>query len=161
MNTNKNSSNAQACGALVASEASPQPRYQQIKLALDVHAASIVMVRRVEGAKPQPPQTLSPPAFLDWAVKQVGLVREVVSCYEAGPTGFCLPRRLNTLDVRNCVVCPTRFPFPHPAFSVSAFQLFPVVAHRLPSSPLYAARVKNQISGNASVTVGFELIKRS
>ena len=57
-------STAQACGAQVASEASSQPRYRQLKLALDVHAASIVVVRMVEGANPQPPQTFSPPAFL-------------------------------------------------------------------------------------------------
>ena len=50
-NANRNSSNTQACGARVASEASSQPHYRQIKLALDVHAASIVVVRMVEGAK--------------------------------------------------------------------------------------------------------------
>ena len=77
MNTNKNSSNAQACGAQATSEASSQPRYQQIKLALDVHAASIVVLRRVEGAKPQPPQTFAPPVFLTWAAQQVALAREV------------------------------------------------------------------------------------
>lgn len=31
----------------------------------------------------------------------------MVSCYEAGPTGFWLHRQLTTLGVRNYVVCPT------------------------------------------------------
>jgi len=69
MDTYKSSCIAQACGAQVASETSsaevsPPPQYQQIKLALDVHAASIVAVRMVDGAKPQPPQGFKPAEFL-------------------------------------------------------------------------------------------------
>ena len=36
---------------------------------MDVHAASVVVVRMVEGAKPQPPQTFKPEAFLEWVKK--------------------------------------------------------------------------------------------
>ena len=97
MNTYKQHCTAQACGAQVASEVgqagSAQPQYQQIKLAMDVHAASIVVARMVEGAKPQPPQTFKPADFLKWAQKQVALAKEVISCYEAGPTGFWLHRQ--------------------------------------------------------------------
>jgi transposase len=112
MNTYKQRSNAQACGAQVASETSSvevstPPWYQQIKLALDVHAASIVVVRMVEGAKPQPPQRFKPADFLVWARKQVAIAKEVISCYEAGPTSFWLHRQLTALGVRNYVVCPT------------------------------------------------------
>ncbi len=102
MNTYRPSSTAQACAAQVAIEVnsvnavnpsdSAQPQYQQIKLAMDVHAASIVVVRMVEGAKPQPPQTFKPADFLKWAAKEKGLAKEVISCYEAGPTGFRLHR---------------------------------------------------------------------
>ena len=108
MNTYRSRSNAQACGAQVASEASAQTPYQQIKLALDVHAASIVVVRMIDGAKPQPPQTFKPADFLAWAKKQAALAQEVISCYEAGPTGFWLHRKLTALGVCNYVVCPTR-----------------------------------------------------
>lgn len=110
MNTHKRSFNSQARGEQVASEAStqPQPQYQQIKLALDVHAASIVVGRMIDGANPQPPQTFKPADFLVWAKKQVALAKEVISCYEAGPTGFWLHRRLTALGVTNYVVCPTR-----------------------------------------------------
>ena len=112
MHTNRSSSNAQACGAQVASktssvEVSTPPRYQQIKLGLDVHAASIVVARMVEGAKAQPPQTFQVADFLAWARKQKALAQEVVSCYEAGPTGFWLHRQLTGLGIRNYVVCPT------------------------------------------------------
>ncbi len=73
---------------------------------MDMHAASIVVVRMVEGAKPQPPQTFKPGAFLEWAENQVALAKEVVSCYEAGPTGFWLHCKLTTMGGSNCVVCP-------------------------------------------------------
>ena len=78
MNTYRDRSNAQACGAQVASEASTQPQIQQIKLALDVHAASIVVGRMMDGAKPQPPQTFKPADFLAWVKKQVALAKEVI-----------------------------------------------------------------------------------
>jgi hypothetical protein len=80
MNTYKQSSKAQACGAQVASPTATQPQYQQLKLAMDVHAATIVVVRMIDGAKPQPPQTFEPADFLTWAKKQVALAKEVISC---------------------------------------------------------------------------------
>ena len=64
MNTYQRRFNSQACGEQVASETVTQPAYQQIKLALDVHAASIVVVCMVDGAKPQPPQSFKPAEFL-------------------------------------------------------------------------------------------------
>ena len=39
--------------------------------------------------------------------KQKVQAKEVVSCYEAGPTGFWLHRQLTSLGVRNFVVCRT------------------------------------------------------
>lgn len=84
------------------------PAHRQIKLALDVHADTIVAVRMVDGARPQPPQTFKSQAFLDWVVRQKALAQEVVSCYEAGPTGFWLHRQLEALGVRNVVICPMR-----------------------------------------------------
>ncbi len=108
LNTNKYSSNSQACGEQVASKAQRQAAYPQIKLALDVHAATVVVVRMLDGAKPQPPQTFKPAALLEWVKKQQALAQEVVSGYEAGPSGFWRHRQLTALGVRNYVVCPTR-----------------------------------------------------
>ena len=108
MKDEQGTSTAQACGAHVASNAPlSQLVYQQIKLALDVHAGDLMVVRMVDGAKPQPPQKMTIAGFLEWVAKQKAQAREVISCYEAGPTGFWLHRQLTALGVRNYVVCPT------------------------------------------------------
>jgi hypothetical protein len=67
---------AQAGGAQVASDPQSTPRaeagsppYRQIKLALDVHAADLIVVRMVDGAKPQPPQKMTPSRLLEWVLK--------------------------------------------------------------------------------------------
>jgi len=137
MNNTKLSSNSQVCGEQVASKAPTQPVCQQLKLALDVHAASIVVVRMVEGAKPQPAQTFKPAAFLAWVKKQQRLAQEVVSCYEAGPTGFWLHRQLTELGVRNYVICPTRLDERHRR----------VVNDRIDATQL-ATRLDRYLAGN-------------
>ena len=78
------------------------------KLGLDVHAASIMVARQVEGLHPQPPQKFKVADFLKWVREQVAKGFTVVSCYEAGPTGYWLHRKLTELGVTNYVVCPTR-----------------------------------------------------
>jgi hypothetical protein len=70
MNTYRDRSNSQACAEQVASKASTQPQYQQLKLAMDVHAARIVVVRMMDGAKQPPPQTFKPADFLAGVQKQ-------------------------------------------------------------------------------------------
>jgi hypothetical protein len=102
---------ADAGAAQVAGQPANQPAtpYQQIKFALDVHAATIVVVPMLDGAKPQPPQTMKPTEFPAWVQKQKAHAEEVVSCYEAGSTGFWLHRRLTALGVRSYVVCPMHY----------------------------------------------------
>ena len=78
------------------------------KLGLDVHAASIMVARQVEGLQPQPPQKFKVGDFVKWVKGQVEQGWEVISCYEAGPTGYWLHRKLTELGVTNYVVCPTR-----------------------------------------------------
>ena len=46
-----------------------------------------MVVRMVDGAKPQPPQKMTIAGFLEWVAKQKAQAREVISCYEAGPLG--------------------------------------------------------------------------
>ena len=54
-----------SAGETASPEATPKPPlYRQIKLALDVHAADLSVVRMVDEAKPQPPQQMTPPRFL-------------------------------------------------------------------------------------------------
>lgn len=77
-----------------------------IKLGLDVHASSIVVVRQVDAQGPQPAQRFTPGAFLAFAKRQIGLAGAVYSCYEAGPFGYVLHRQLAGLGVQNLVVRP-------------------------------------------------------
>jgi transposase len=78
------------------------------KLGLDVHAQSIMVARQLEGLNPQPPQKFSVAKFLPWVKEQLQKRYQVISCYEAGPTGYWLHRQLAALGVINYVVCPSR-----------------------------------------------------
>lgn len=81
-------------------------KYQLIKLGLDVHADSIVVVRIIENAAPQPAQRFTPDKFQQWVKTQLSHAHEVHSCYEAGPFGFGLHRQLCALGIHNLVVQP-------------------------------------------------------
>ncbi|MFO1458485.1 MAG: hypothetical protein U1G08_03685 [Verrucomicrobiota bacterium] len=82
--------------------------YGRIKLGLDVHADSIVVVRILENSTPQPAHRFSPQKFLAWVRSQLAQADEVHSCYEAGPFGYVLHRQLTALGIRNVVVQPVR-----------------------------------------------------
>lgn len=78
-----------------------------LKIAVDVHAAFFVVACQMDGSMPKPVQKLRPEAFIDWLTKQIPTAGKVVCCYEAGPTGFWLHRRIVALGITNYVVCPT------------------------------------------------------
>lgn len=84
----------------------PGARAGVIKLGLDVHSSSIVVVRQIDAQGMQPAQHFSPEQFEAFARKQVAHAEAVHSCYEAGPFGYVLHRRLEALGVRNVVVRP-------------------------------------------------------
>jgi transposase len=67
-----------------------------------------MVARQLEGLHPQPPQKFPVPQFLQWVQEQVNQGHQVISCYEAGPTGYWLHRRLTEMGVTNYVVCPTK-----------------------------------------------------
>lgn len=77
-----------------------------IKLGIDVHLERYVVVRQFDGGVPQPAQSFSPEAFMKWAQKQLELAAQVYSCYEAGPFGYSLHRKLTALGLTNYVVRP-------------------------------------------------------
>jgi transposase len=79
---------------------------QSIKLGLDVHADTIVVVRILDHSAPQPAQKFTPAKFGEWVKTQVAQAGEVHSCYEAGPFGYVLHRHLVALGVQNLVVQP-------------------------------------------------------
>jgi transposase len=83
----------------------PKP-HRVIKLGIDVHLDRYVVVRQLEGNTPQPAQRFSPEEFLKWARKQSELADQVYSCYEAGPFGYGLHRKLQALGITNYVVRP-------------------------------------------------------
>jgi len=80
--------------------------HRVIKLGVDVHWRQYVVVRQIDGASPQPPQRFTPEEFVAWAKKQTQLADEVHCCYEAGPFGFVLHKRLVALGVKSLVVRP-------------------------------------------------------
>jgi transposase len=77
-----------------------------IKLGLDVHASSIVVVRQIDAQVPQPAQRFTPEQFPAFVRRQLERAEAVHSCYEAGPFGYVLHRRLAALGVQNLVVRP-------------------------------------------------------
>ncbi len=92
----------------IETETAPQgvKPYRLIKLGVDVHWRQYVVVRQIDGASPQPPQRFTPEEFVGWAKKQTELGDEVHCCYEAGPFGFVLHKRLEAIGVKNLVVRP-------------------------------------------------------
>jgi len=95
-----------AAGASAPSGESGPPPHQVIKLGIDVHLDRYVVVRQIDGGAPQPPQRFSPRQFLEWAKKQTALAQQVYSCYEAGPFGYRLHRKLKELGITNYVIRP-------------------------------------------------------
>lgn len=85
---------------------SSQPKPKAIKLGIDVHLERYVVVRIIEGGTPQPPQRFAPAAFLLWVAKQLTLAERVFTCYEAGPFGYSLHRKLEKMGATNYVVRP-------------------------------------------------------
>ena len=79
---------------------------KMIKLGLDVHLDRYVVVRIIDGGTPQPPQRFAPVECMLWIAKQLSLAEQVVTCYEAGPFGYSLHRKLQKMGVTNYVVRP-------------------------------------------------------
>jgi transposase len=94
-----------AAAAAGATEKGPRA-HGVIKLGVDVHLDRYVVVRQIDGGAPQPAQRFSPAQFLEWTKKQTELADKVYSCYEAGPFGYSLHRKLTALGVTNYVVRP-------------------------------------------------------
>ena len=78
------------------------------KLGIDAHARAHLVARQLEGMNPQPAQRFGPAKLVEWVAKLVEEGYEVISCYEAGPTGYWLHRELTRVGATNYVVCPSR-----------------------------------------------------
>jgi transposase len=107
MNTNKNKTTKSKTQKQPAtSEAENTIEAKTIKLGIDVHLDRYVVVRIIDGGTPQPPQRFEPAQFLLWAAKQITLAEKVFTCYEAGPFGYSLHRKLEKMGATNYVVRP-------------------------------------------------------
>ena len=98
--------NKQTHSSKVRVEQVANQRPETIKLGLDVHADSIVVVRILDHSAPQPAQRFTPAKFREWIKTQLPLAEAVHTCYEAGPFGYGLHRELVALGVHNLVVQP-------------------------------------------------------
>ena len=90
----------------VRAEPAASKPYETLKLCLDVHADTIVVVRLLDHSAPQPAQKFTPAKFLVWVKTQLALAQSVHSCYEAGPFGYGLHRQLMALGIHNLVIRP-------------------------------------------------------
>lgn len=98
--SNKNETKTQARSA------TPEGKAKTIKLGIDVHLDRYVVVRILDGGTPQPPQRFAPVEFMLWVAKQLTLAEKVFTCYEAGPFGYTLHRKLEKMGASNYVVRP-------------------------------------------------------
>ena len=80
-----------------------------VKFGLDVHAGQITVCRQIDGQVPQPAQKMGWSECIEWFEAHVQAGAVVHSCYEAGPCGYGLHRRLTKLGVTNHVVVPQRW----------------------------------------------------
>jgi transposase len=106
MNTNKNRTNKTQAPEQVTTETESAVKAKHIKLGIDVHLDRYVVVRILDGGTPQPPQRFGPSEFLLWVAKQITLAEKVFTCYEAGPFGYGLHRKLEQMAAVNYVVRP-------------------------------------------------------
>jgi hypothetical protein len=102
MNTNKNRTNKTQSPNQVTTEAEGSVKAKHIKLGIDVHLDRYVVVRILDGGTPQPPQRFGPSEFLLWVAKQITLAEKVFTCYEAGPFGYGLHRKLEQMAAVLC-----------------------------------------------------------
>ena len=79
-----------------------------VKFGLDVHKKHVTVCRQQGGLLPQPGQHLSWDRAIEWVTAHAS-EGEVYSCYEAGPCGYGLHRRLGEAGVTNYVVAPQRW----------------------------------------------------
>lgn len=77
-----------------------------IKLGIDVHASTYVVVMKVDSSAPLRAKRMTPDAFLSWAHNLKQECQELHCCYEAGPFGYGLHRKLLSMDINNYVIRP-------------------------------------------------------
>jgi transposase len=79
------------------------PEVSTIKMGLDVHQASVVVVAQWDHSTPKSPQRLSADALVGWIKRLKTQGHRVISVYEASGFGFTLHRRLEAVGIESYV----------------------------------------------------------
>lgn len=106
MITNKSRTTKTKVSKQEAVKAEGAVKAKSIKLGIDVHLDRYVVVRIIDGGTPQPPQSFKPVEFMLWMAKQLIQAENVFTCYEAGPFGYSLHRKLEKMGATNYIVRP-------------------------------------------------------
>lgn len=77
-----------------------------IKLGIDVHIEKCVVVMKIDGSVPNRPKSFTPEQFLSWVIELKERCGQVFTCYEAGPFGYTLHRKFESLGIINYVIRP-------------------------------------------------------
>lgn len=80
-----------------------------IKFGLDWHATQVTVCRQIDGRLPQPSQKQMEEQLLAVVADHIARGHRVFTCYEAGPCGYQLHRKLTALGAVNFVVAPRRW----------------------------------------------------
>ena len=79
---------------------------RQVKLGIDLHARDGVVCVQIDGSLPQRPLRLSHPQLVSLVGELIKANLDVYACYEAGPCGYGIYRRLERLGATAYVVAP-------------------------------------------------------
>jgi transposase len=79
---------------------------EKIKLGNDVHNEKYVVVMKIDGSAPERAGRFTPEQFIVWVQELTGRCEQLYSCYETGPSGYNLHRRLEKMGVTIHVIRP-------------------------------------------------------
>lgn len=80
-----------------------------VKLGMDLHATDVMVCQQNEGQLPKPSRRMTVEDLLEWVAELIAGGHRVESCYEAGPCGYTLHRKLIALGAVNRVVVPRQW----------------------------------------------------
>ena len=83
-----------------------ETKAERFKLGMDLHARDVVVCIQLDGALPLRPLKTTERELVAFVARLVAAGRKVFSCYEAGPCGYGLHRKLVEAGATNYVVVP-------------------------------------------------------
>ena len=98
----------EGAAALTAAGTETITRAETIKLGLDIHLKTYVIVAQHDHAMPRPPRRFGPPEFVPWVEKLLGQGHRVHVVYEACGFGFGLQRALQKAGAECLVIAPRK-----------------------------------------------------